>query len=444
MSKQGKRPPEYASKVAHGYVVNDSYVREFLKNCTLPRRSSDISFDDFPIVQAEAINSNPIKHIIAIDGGYTEVVVQHDFPSAQIAFFQFGALQFSVRDLENLEQIPFIDPADIQKLKNIERLKFAIPIKNISYKNGDLVDSIRRNLYEFFLGHPDSDSFMETLQWLLFREYGNPRSEWKLATCPAGMGTDRHYAMLKRDSISSDHTFHCDRCGAEVLLTDVFRLHEAIDNELGAGGILGYLMTTMEQVLLVHLIRLILQTMPGLLNEVMFIKDGPLGFFGQTARMHEPVRDLMNHLRGHNNIYLVGMEKSGAFVDHAHEIEQKLEPGQVLLLSNDYIYKYVIPGNANPMAPYAGTSYYGTKLIYRSRDARTYVVTVPTADREVVLNPRREDFPNLDVLLWNLDKLRCDMYDDALLPVALANKLVSLSNHPSSRILEKFAQQGIS
>jgi hypothetical protein len=32
------------------------------------------------------------------------------------------------------------------------------------------------------------------------------------------------------------------------------------------------------------------------------------------------------------------------------------------------------------------------------------------------------------------------MYDNAIVPVALANKLISLSVHPSSTILEKFAK----
>ena len=39
----------------------------------------------------------------------------------------------------------------------------------------------------------------------------------------------------------------------------------------------------------------------------------------------------------------------------------------------------------------------------------------------------------------NIEKLKCDMYDNALLPVALANKLVSLAQFPSSRILHRFA-----
>ena len=44
-----------------------------------------------------------------------------------------------------------------------------------------------------------------------------------------------------------------------------------------------------------------------------------------------------------------------------------------------------------------------------------------------------------EVDFTNVEKLRCDMYDNALLPVALVNKLVSLAAHPSSKILQKFA-----
>jgi len=50
---------------------------------------------------------------------------------------------------------------------------------------------------------------------------------------------------------------------------------------------------------------------------------------------------------------------------------------------------------------------------------------------------------NLLEILTNIEKLRCDMYDSVLVPVALANKLVSLANHPSSRILQKFAAETI-
>ena len=66
-----------------------------------------------------------------------------------------------------------------------------------------------------------------------------------------------------------------------------------------------------------------------------------------------------------------------------------------------------------------------------------HVVSLPTVD--VTPNPTPDDLRNLQAILTNIEKLKCDMYDNALVPVALANKLVSLANHPSSRILQKFA-----
>lgn len=241
--------------------------------------------------------------------------------------------------------------------------------------------------------------------------------------------------------MSNKYTFSCNHCGGELFLTDVFRLHEAIDEELGAGGILGYLINTLEQIIFVHLIRVILRMKPDLLNEMLFIKDGPLAFFGQTANIYKPMRSLVNYLFKNHNLYLAGLEKSGSFVEHADEITEKLDDGTVLILSNDYIYKYILPGYPDPTRPYGATTYYSNKLIFKTNSGGMYVVSLPTSEN--FLNPKKADFRNLDVILTNIEKLKCDMYDSALIPVALANKLVSLADHPSSEILQKFARGAI-
>jgi hypothetical protein len=217
----------------------------------------------------------------------------------------------------------------------------------------------------------------------------------------------------------------------------VFRLHEAVDDELGAGGILAYVTTTFEQIVLLHLIRLILNKKPGLLEQILFIKDGPLAFFGQTANMHKPMRALVKYLFKHQNLYLVGLEKSGAFVEHADEVAERLQNGSILILDNDYIYKYVLPGKADPNNPYGRTTYYSNKVIFKTPVGAMYVASLPT--EEVIANPTESQLHNLHAILTNVEKLKCDMYDNALIPVALANKLVSLANHPSSKILQKFA-----
>jgi hypothetical protein len=438
-NKYGRRPTEYASKSAHSQVVNDPLVRAFLEKCSLPKRADEVSFSDHRELPFEPVSDNPIRHVIAIDGGYDEVMVRSEFPSSPMCFFQFGALIFSVEDLEDLEEQPFIDPDDMSKLKRIQRLKLVLPIRNITLGDeSTLTDSVRLAVHDFFRQKVDDERLADTLRWFVFQEYGPKVSEWNLASCPI---CDARNVRLQRSQMTANHTFTCDSCGGEVYLTDVFRLHEAVDDELGAGGILGYVTTTLEQIILVHLIRLILKTKPAMLGQILFIKDGPLAFFGQTANMHRPMRELVKHLLDHNDLYLAGLEKSGSFVEHADEIIGKLDPGTVLILDNDYIYRYVLPGKADPANPYGRTTYYSNKLIFKTRRGWVYVVSLPT--RQSLAYPTEDDLENLSEILTNIEKLRCDMYDNALVPVALANKLVSLANHPSSRILQKFAVDAI-
>lgn len=434
-ASKGRRPNEYASKSAHSYLINDPAVQAFLGRCSFPKHAGEVSFSDHERFTYKPVEENPIRHIIAIDGGYTEVVVQEEFPSSTICFFQIGSLIFSIEDLDNLDGQPFIDPEDIARLKLIQRLKFTLPIRNVNLQGEHtLTDSVRRSLYDFFRQKNDDTELIETLQWFIFQEYSTPIPEWRLASCPS---CDQSNIPLERAKMTKTCTFICNHCGREIFLSDVFRLHEAIDNELGAGGILGYVTTTVEQIVLVHLIRLVLKIKPALLNQILFIKDGPLGFFGQTANMHKPMRALVKFLFDRHNLNLAGLEKSGPFVEHADEISEILERGTVLLLDNDYIYNYVLPGKADPSNPYGRTTYYGNKLIFKTLAGDMYVVSLPTS--EVTVRPVESDFRNLGIILTNIEKLKCDMYDNALIPVALANKLVSLANHPSSRILQKFA-----
>jgi hypothetical protein len=435
MGRHGRRPAEFASKSSHTHIVADAAVQLFLGRCTLPSRADEVDVTEHERLAFTPVADNPLKHIVAADGGYTEVAVKTEFPSSTICFFQFGALFFAVEDLDALEIMPFIDPDDMAKLKRIQRLKLTLPMKNMVYAGErSLTHSVRRSLYEFFMQPIDGSSLMATLRWFLYSEFlpNGGENEWVLASSPVD---DQSELVLKRAELGADYTWTTPN--GQIFLTDVFRLHERIDDEIGAAGIQAYVTTTIEQLILVHVIRLILQTKPDLLQRLLFIKDGPLAFFGQTSRMHEPMRALVRYLFEKHALYMAGLEKSGAFVEHAHEIKGKLRPGTVLLLDDDYIYRYIIPGVADPNSSYGRTSYYSSKLIFRASNGGVHVVTVPTPNRNS--HPKETDLPNLRIILTNIEKLRCDMYDDALMPIALVNKLVSLSNHPSSRILQQFA-----
>ena len=158
---------------------------------------------------------------------------------------------------------------------------------------------------------------------------------------------------------------------------------------MGSAGILGYLLTTTEQIVLVHFLKTLLKIKPSTLSHVMFIKDGPLAFFGQTANIHQPMRSLVRFLFKEHNLFLAGLEKSGTFVEHAHAMASLMQPSQMLLLDNEYIYKYIIPGKANSTSPYGRTTYYGNKIIFKSSTGGMHVVTLPTKD--VLAAPKAED-----------------------------------------------------
>lgn len=61
--------------------------------------------------------------------------------------------------------------------------------------------------------------------------------------------------------------------------------------------------------------------------------------------------------------------------------------------------------------------------------------------KDYIKQPKIEDFPSLKNILEVLFRLKCDLYEKSFIPIAMVNKLVSLSNIPSKKILTIFSQE---
>lgn len=436
---------ERGSRISHSYIINDEEVKQYLNNCEIPVEAEDVELNDalkYDIVYPE---ENTIEFIVAVDGESTTIPVKKTFPSSLITFFQFGSLLIKSADLDEMEKKPFVSPTDINKLKKIEREKFVLPTKNVALKkNINFRTTVREAIHEFFKKeHSGKTSILATLYWFIFEQY-NPtstKSNYKLSQCPH-CGTNN--IVLEKDKIDfKNYSWTCtyDKCSKEIFITDVFRLFEKVDNDAGASGIITYLESVTESFFTIHTIKSLMEIQHGLVDRFLFVKDGPLSFGGETANMHKPMQALLTYLNQNNKINLVGVETSGAFVDHARQIKDKLNPGQVFLLNNEHIYTYIQVGDHKEQQ-YGSTSYYSGKFIYKSFDERVYVLTLPVENHITYYNqPEFTDLKNIQEILMNIDKLRCDIYENALIPVAVANKLISLTNHPSSNILERFAKK---
>jgi hypothetical protein len=445
-SLRGRKPLERASKISHANVINNPQVREFISQCAIPEPAEQSVISE--LLQDMPTSAEPrVRAVVAVDGSYREVSVRDEFPSSAITFFAFGPLLFRLEELRKLDRQPFIAPEDLARLKNIQRFSLVLPTRNISRKGQSLTDSVRSTLHDFFTtAHSGDKPLVGTLRWVIFREWtAEGEKTWEIPSCP-NPGCSRSQVVLMSDAPDMQA---CTSCGGPIYMIDALRLHERIDEEQGAGGITSYVMTVLEHIVLVHLVKALWELKPAFLREILFIKDGPLAFFGQTAPLSKPMRELASFLGKQRDpsggsspialLNVVGLEKSGPFVEHAVQIDERMRPGTVLFLPNDYIYKYIVPGDPNGPDPYGKNTYWGGKLIYKAPDSNVYVATVPT--HGFTSTPSYDDFLNLSEVLAVLSELRCSMYDNALIPIALANRLVSLSDFPSKRILEVFARE---
>jgi hypothetical protein len=449
-SIRGRKPAERASKISHSEIISNAAVQDLLAECTIPRPADRGTVADLAQAVPPPVDQR-IRFVVAVDGGYREASVRDEFPSASITFFTFGPLLFKLSDLRDLDEQPFLAPEDMARLKHIQRYTLALPTRNISRGGKSLQMSVRLTLQEFFERQHDDDApLVAALRWILLRGWSTAGGrQWEIPSCP-NRGCSGGPILI---TPATPDRWECEACGGPLYLVDALRLHERIDEEQGASGIAGYVMTTLEHVVLVHVIKALFETKPAFLAEVLFLKDGPLAFFGQTAPLSKPMRELAAFLARQPNpragdqpevsvLHVAGLEKSGPFVEHAVQIADRIEPDAVLLLNNEYIYRYIVPGDPSSSDPYGNNTYWGGKLIYKAADGNIYVATVPTG--EFKPSPSYGDFHNLTEILSVLGKLRCSMYDNALIPIALANKLVSLSEFPSSRILETFAKDSMS
>ncbi len=431
----GRRPFETASKVVHSEIIKNPTVQEFVVECSVPDPPSTESLRS--LVVDIPVTPTTITAVIAIDGSYRETAVRDRYPSASIAFLTFGPLFFNLADLAALDESPFIGPEDMATLKKLERYNMVVPTKIVRPRNVKRFSVGVRWAIQDFLAKKD---LLSALRWLVFRGWlaSDEQTGWKIPACPNQCG----YGEIVFHPDDPDEKT-CPKCHGPVFVADTMRLYERIDDDLGAAAILGYLLTAAEQLILVHLIKSICVMKPVLLREVLFVKDGPLAFFGTTAPLHRPMRELMVHLGsrgGYPLINLVGLEKSGPFVEHAMLVEQQLRSGEALILTNEYIYKHVQPGDPTTQS-FGYNTYYGAKVIFKGLANDTYVATIPTGQH--IESPTMDDLYNGPAVLRVVSQLRCSMYDNALLPIALANRLVSLADVPSTEILTKFARDRI-
>src|SRR5207249_1960264 len=107
----------------------------------------------------------------------------------------------------------------------------------------------------------------------------------------------------------------------------------------------------------------------------------------------------------------------------------------LMLLPDDYIYRHILTFRPSPNSSFGRDTYYGQKFFYRTDQGQLLTITIPKADQRVVDPHNAGHYPILPDTLALLDRIGTTLYEDAVIPVALAHSFASIPLRTGSKVL---------
>lgn len=457
---------EYASKTSHVDILNNPDIKRMLGECSYLKLPSDDEVkklvDQFIDLPTD-LNEPLPEFIIAIDGSNHEVSIDDKLPSTKFGFVKVGVVLISLKEFGDLKDGKFIDPFRVASLrKKNTSLSFFIPSANITWKNKSTVrDSFRaifdQQLYDertrFDPKDPQTSlrSTLFTLASLRPGEMGtSDEASLKIHKCPTcGDGP-----ITVKDT--PDQQF-CPHCGKEIYPSDCLRLWEEVNDYQSNQIVISRMMMILEHIIPAHYIRFFLNKSPLLLTNIAFFVDGPLAMFGNAAWIHRSLMIFLENARrklsrfNAKPILMIGLQKTGQVVDYINLIDRFLPNNKIYCVDDDFRYKFML-GDRDPAGKTFGyETYYGQDFIYKTSNGKTFdfLIPYPFPSKDLsnldfkLEKTKLGNYENLNRAITLITKLQSDLYENAVIPIALAHHFTAISFEPGGRVLDVFAQQAM-
>ena len=451
---------EMASKISHERIVNLTEVAEKLKKFRVvydcPEEKLNSVSALFKPIEILKEDIQDIRYVFTVDSSQYDLPINDMIPSAKVGIVTFGGLVVDLQERNELRNNGFVDPLRFNDLYESSFMVFVTPSHNVitidAERPMDNIQSIRWEIYRFLKKSPFKEiSYLETLNTLL--KEGDPQ-EIAEFNCPNPDCNQR----IEWDLVNNDPSavIPCPNCGEPVYLSDWLRLDEAMDFEFGTGSILTRFSQVVEHLTVLNFIQHMLQItiLKRALSKTAFLIDGPLAIYGEPARLHRYILRYLYRIQQELNEPLIyfGLQKSGRIKDHFTLIEERAEkqgmaiiPNSFFLVDDDYRFRYI---QRRPSSnKYFGQDVlYGQDFAFYSKDKKKYVISVlyPTEKKNDESYKKIFDakfYPTLPTIFHLLNELQTDIYEDAVLPVALAHTYAAVSLNPGTKILELFVRQ---
>ncbi|WP_156037350.1 helix-turn-helix domain-containing protein [Glycomyces tenuis] len=377
--------------------------------------------------------------------------VTSDDRMREICFVKTALFKLSRAETERIDpHAPH--PLHMERLMSDSALhcNAVFPLRNVSLEErfgeaGAVYRSIREIVRDI-LREEHGGLLHDALKWLLYKQWESSDEPSPGVECP-------HCDNLTGGLPHGVDETQCPnlRCGEPVYITDVPGLHLDMNEESARDTVASAYMAIHEMLLLVSFIQHCWERGDfATLENTLLVKDGPLMFPRQYAKLTRRLRELLEYAKRQGvTIHLMGQEKSGMLFDHLEDERRALHAGQetkwpqTAILSHRYIREKVqrAPQMENL---YGKRTNYGEKILVRLDSNFSLVLNIPTGQYldELEKPSHPEDFIGFHRIVATLPHLVSYLHEGSLAPIDLAHGIASLSDYPSTQTLKLFSGLG--
>jgi hypothetical protein len=389
------------------------------------------------------------RFILAIDGSYAEVAVKNGYPGAKVGYCTAASVLLDLDLVGRLDTERPVDPVEFRKTEQAASVDAALPGSNvITRRQNSARASFREELYDLFadivVDEDDRTNLLSTYEALLaLKPTGNPQS------CPYRESHD-----CDADLVVGPGCTTCPKCGRPIYSTDALRIHERF-RDIGTNGeAFGLVMQVIERILVLHLLRCFeRRDLLQRLTSLAFFIDGPLAAFGPPAWLSAAISRELKRLNqkvqeaAGQDLLILGIEKTGAFVQHFDEIDQTETPGeqlfsgrQYMLLTDGYIKDRILHSDSNKR--YGLDTYFGRKFFYKTQSDARIVASIPfLSDAQDTLDSDDiSRYPQFATICALLDRVVSSRYANSVSPLIAANAQAAIPLQLGSKVLTQLAR----
>lgn len=447
-----------AGKGGHADFVRNPDVQAFLQACEYMRPPSD----EEGRVIAATFNTAPgavpprlPEYVVASDASKSDKAINEKLPSTQIGFIKVSHVLIQMSTYAELidPATRFVDPFKVAELhRNAAPITYTLPGSNIRYKGAQSVKDGFRHAVFSQLGADRAGGGQH--RFIL--------TDTLLALNDNNVVVDKCAAChVKHDFVFTpkEQILACDTCGASVYMTDWLRLHEGVSDFGDNTVAMTRMMNCIEHLLLVAFIRQIFDADTMALAKIAFVMDGPLAIFGQPAKLHARIMAFLYKVNRRlaelkqEPLLVIGLQKTGEVMDHANMISRFLPSGVIRILDDEYRNKH-IKGSEAPAANFGNETYYGQDFLFKTERSRIFNFAIPymLEDKKVTNGTKFAQLKCDQKAYGSLIERACDLiryfeldlYESAIVPVALAHRHASISITPGGKVLDIITKAGLS